>query len=147
MEEKGSSQGEGPRRKWTSDVRSTSDVRTSDVEAGPSQGAGREKVGQAVSHPLEIIIITLLSTGQRQPMASACCTHNMINPHNHYYYPHNHYYYPITQMRKPRSREVNWLVQGHPATKWLRRICAQVCLSPQWGPWASGMPKCSRAAH
>lgn len=43
MEGEGSSQGEGPRRKWTSDV-----------EVGPSQvptGAGREKVGQASAHP------------------------------------------------------------------------------------------------
>lgn len=136
MEGEGSSQGEGPRRKWTSDVR------TSDVEVGPSQvptqGQGGRKWARPVpiltlSHSLKIIIITLLSTGQLQPLGSACCTHRMINPHNHYYYS-------LTQMRKLRSREVNWLAQGHPATKWLSGICAQVCLSPQCGPWASGTP-------
>lgn len=53
MEGEGSSQGEGPRRKWTSDVR------TSDVEVGPSQvptGAGREKVGQASAHPDSVLL-------------------------------------------------------------------------------------------
>lgn len=141
MEEEGSSQGDGPRRKGTSDVRRA-------WRRGQTrylQGAGREKVGQASAHsdcvsPFRDNYYNLAEHGQCQPLGSACCTYHMINPHNHYYYP-------ITQMRKPRSRKVNWLAQGHPTTKWLSGICAQVCLSPQWGPWASGTPKRSRAAH
>lgn len=89
------------------------------MEAGLSQvhAAGREggsEPGQCPSRlclTLEIIpTLTLLSTDQLQPLGSACFTHHLIDPHNHCDDP-------ITQMRKARSREVEWLA-SYQVAKW-----------------------------